>query len=276
MARRARIENAGYHHIYNRGVERRVVFSETKDKDKFLDIVCEVSKHYDFTIHGYAIMDNHYHLILENHRENLSAGMRQINAAYAQYFNKKENRVGHLWQGRFKSWYIFDENYLFTLFRYLEFNPIKARITKSIGKFRYTLTHDLLNHKLRDCMQDSFVLEWFDSTSELLKSLGIGISEEESEKINQFQKIATAYKKDPKKIEQKLDIKDYFQKEMSKEDRNTQILKSSKDGFSGSEIAKFLGLSDSAISRIIKNQNSNPDPNKKKEITHAICPNITS
>ena len=51
MARRPRVESAGYHHVYNRGVERRIVFAESKDKDKFLEIVCEVSEHYDFIIH---------------------------------------------------------------------------------------------------------------------------------------------------------------------------------------------------------------------------------
>jgi REP element-mobilizing transposase RayT len=136
MARRQRIESAGFHHIYNRGVERRVVFAEPKDKEKFLEIVCEVSEYYDFIIHGYVIMDNHYHLLLENSRENLSAGMRQINSVYAQYFNKKQKRVGHLWQDRFKSWYVYDEAYLFTLFKYLEYNPIKAKITKKVGEFK--------------------------------------------------------------------------------------------------------------------------------------------
>ena len=76
MARKIRIEDTGFHHILNRGVERRVIFDTAKDKEKFLDIVCEVSKHYDFIIHVYVLMDNHYHLLLENSKENLSAGMR--------------------------------------------------------------------------------------------------------------------------------------------------------------------------------------------------------
>ncbi len=252
MARRPRVESAGCHHIYNRGVERRIVFAEPKDKDKFLEIVCEVSEHYDFIIHGYVIMDNHYHLLLENKRENLSAGMRQINSAYAQYFNKKQKRIGHLWQDRFKSWYIFDETYLFTLFKYLELNPIEANITKRVGEFRYTLVHDILKNKLRVCMSDSFILQWFDSTSELLKSLDIKMAEEEFEKIEQFQKEATAYKREPKKIMQKLKLKDYFTKDLSKCQRDAQIQKATKDGFTQSEVAKFLGLSSSGISRILK------------------------
>ncbi len=252
MARRPRVENAGFHHIYNRGVERRVVFSEPKDKEKFLDIVCEVSEHYDFIIHEYVIMDNHYHLLLENQRENLSAGMRQINSTYAQYFNKKQKRVGHLWQGRFKSWYVFDEKYLFTLFKYLELNPIEANITKKVGEFRYTVVHDILHNRLRVCMRDSFVLKWFDSTSELLKSLDIKMTEEEFEKIEQFQKESTAYKREPKKFIQKLELKDYFKKDLSKTKRDIQIQKATKDGFTQSEVARFLGLSVSGVSRILK------------------------
>ena len=195
MARRQRIESAGFHHIYNRGVERRVVFDEPKDKEKFLEIVCEVSEYYDFIIHGYVIMDNHYHLLLENSRENLSAGMRQINSIYAQYFNKKQKRVGHLWQDRFKSWYVYDEAYLFTLFKYLEYNPIKAKITKKVGEFKYTFLHDMLQNKLRKCMKESFIINWFDKASEILKSLDIDMTPDELEKIERFQKESITYKK---------------------------------------------------------------------------------
>ena len=76
MARKPRIEDAGFHHILNRGVNKRVIFNTTEDKEKFLEIVCEVSTHYDFKIHGYVLMNNRYHLLLENQRENLSHGMR--------------------------------------------------------------------------------------------------------------------------------------------------------------------------------------------------------
>ena len=104
MARRLRIESAGFHHVYNRGVEKRKTFMDDKDKDKFLEIVCEVAKLYHFKIHSYCLMDNHYHLLLENEEENLSLGMRQINSSYAKYFNKRYIRVGHLWQGRLRAY----------------------------------------------------------------------------------------------------------------------------------------------------------------------------
>ena len=252
MARRIRIENAGYHHILNRGVERRVIFDTTQDKDKFLEILCEVSEHYGFTIHAYVLMSNHYHLLLENSRENLSAGMRQINASYAQYYNKKYKRVGHLWQGRFKSWYVFDDNYLFVLFKYLEFNPLVARVSKKVGEYDYTLMHDILQNSVKPCMKNSFVLQWYDSTTELLASLEITMTQQEEEKISQFQKEATSFKTNPKKIKHKLKLEDYFKKEMSKVERNEAILQAWQDGFMQSEIAKCLELSDAGISKILR------------------------
>ena len=186
MARSIRIESAGFHHIINRGVNKRIIFDTFADKEKFLEIVCEVSSHYDFKIHGYVIMSNHYHLILENQRENLSHGMRQINATYAQYYNKKQKRIGPLWQGRFKSRYIFDQNYLFLLFKYLEFNPIDAKMSQKVGEYNYTLLHDIIKGSLRNCTRDSFVLEWYDNSAELLQTIGLKITDQEFEKIEQF------------------------------------------------------------------------------------------
>jgi len=252
MARSIRIENPGFHHIINRGINKTVIFNSKIDKEKFLDIVCEVSKHYDFHIHGYVLMSNHYHLLLENTRENLSHGMRQINATYAQYYNKKYKRTGHLWQDRFKSKYIFDENYLFILFKYLEFNPIEAKISKKPGEYKYTLLHDIIKNSIRSCMKDSFVLKWYDGSAELLKSIGIKISTQEIKKIKQFQKDFTTFKSNPKRVEQKLNLKDYFQDDMLKTNRNEAILIAYQDGFMQSEIAKFLGLTGAGVSKILK------------------------
>ena len=119
MPRKVRIDNPGYYHIINRGVERRKVFLSKDDKDMFLNILCREFKFYKLVLHSYVLMDNHYHLLVENKKRNLSDAMRQVNSKYAMYFNKKYNRVGHLWQDRFKSWIIFNEKHLFTLFKYL-------------------------------------------------------------------------------------------------------------------------------------------------------------
>ena len=90
-------------------------------------------------------MDNHYHLLIETTSENLSLFMRQINSNYAKYFNKRYNRTGYLWQGRYSSWYIVEEEYLYDLFRYIEHNPIEAKMTNRVGEYPFTLLATIMN-----------------------------------------------------------------------------------------------------------------------------------
>ena len=191
MPRRLRIEVCGYHHIYNRGVAKSDIFLNNSDKEKFLEILSETSKEYKFNIHSFCLMDNHYHLLLENQKENLSDGMRQINSKYASYFNKKYRRVGHLWQDRFKSWYVLNEAYLFTLFKYIEQNPVKANMTKKIGEYRYSATYSILRDGIPPFLQNSFVLRDY-HTKELFDMLDITLNKAELENIDKFHK--TKYK----------------------------------------------------------------------------------
>ncbi|HHD78291.1 MAG TPA: hypothetical protein ENK98_01425, partial [Epsilonproteobacteria bacterium] len=109
MARRPRIELAGYYHIINRGIDKMNIFRHKDDYEYFEELMCFQMKSYGITLHNYCLMSNHYHLLIETSTDNLSKFMRQLNMSYAIYFNKKYKRVGHLWQGRFKSWYLTDE-----------------------------------------------------------------------------------------------------------------------------------------------------------------------
>ncbi len=95
MARKKRMESIGYYHIINRGVERRCIFMDEKDYLKFLEILDESAKTYTFEVYAYALMGNHYHLLLKTTALNLSLLMRQINGRYSIYFNKKK-RVMYL------------------------------------------------------------------------------------------------------------------------------------------------------------------------------------
>ena len=83
-------------------------------------------------------MDNHYHLLIETPEGNLSKGMRQLNGIYAQHFNQKHQRVGHLLQGRYKSILVDKENYLLELSRYMVLNPISAGIVKDPKDYRWS------------------------------------------------------------------------------------------------------------------------------------------
>jgi REP element-mobilizing transposase RayT len=187
MPRKLRVENCGYHHVYNRGVAKSDIYKDEFDKVKFIEILSQVSREYKFNIHSFCLMDNHYHILVENKKENLSDGMRQINSQYASYFNKRHNRVGHLWQDRYKSWFVLDENYLFTLFRYIELNPVKAKMTKTIGEYKYCATYSILKDAIPPFLQNSFVLRDY-HTHELFDILNIPLNNDELENIDRVHK----------------------------------------------------------------------------------------
>ena len=101
---RPRVDFAGYHHVINRGVNRCDVFNNSNDKEMFLQIINKTATIHKVTLHDYSLMDNHYHLLIETQKENLSTFMRIVSANYSQYFNKKYKRNGHLWQDRYNAY----------------------------------------------------------------------------------------------------------------------------------------------------------------------------
>ena len=202
-------------------------------------------------------MGNHYHLLVENQRENLSAGMRQINSLYAQYFNKKYDRVGHLWQDRYKSWCVLEEGYLFTLFRYFEANPIEAGLSQELGAYPWTLLHDIKRGEIPSCMRESFVLSQYDTIT-LLKNLDMGLDEMEIERLERIKKESNRLKRIKNGTTVSLDLGRFFDDAATKEERNAKIVEAYRLGATQSEIAKRLNLSVSSVSKIVKNSRFKP------------------
>lgn len=251
MPRRLRIESLGYHHVYNRGVAKGNVFVDEKDKAKFIELMASIAREHKFNIHAFCLMDNHYHILVQNTRENLSSGMRQLGAQYASYFNKRHSRVGHLWQDRFKSWYVLDEKYLFALFKYIENNPVKAGVSQKIGEYMYCATYSILKDAVPAFLQNAFVLRDY-NTEELLELLSVSLSEAERSHIDIFHQ--TKYKQAEGQIvplhKKKLD--NYFLHVMNKQQRNEAIKKAYEDGYSKSDVAREVSLSVAGVSKILK------------------------
>jgi len=183
--------------------------------------------------------------------------MRQINSLYAQYFNKKYDRIGHLWQDRYKSWCVLDETYLFTLFRYFEANPIEAALSQKPEVYRWTLLHDIKRGEILPCMRESFVLSQYD-TATLLESLDMRLDEMEIEQLDRIKKESNRLKRVKKDITASFDLDSLFDGVDSKEERNAKIVEAYRIGVTQSEIAKRLNLSISSISKIIKNSKFKP------------------
>jgi REP element-mobilizing transposase RayT len=127
MARKLRLEYPGaLYHLTSRGNERQTVFRDDTDRQRFLALLTREVRQLRWHLHAYCLMDNHYHLLVETPEPNLARGMRRLNSAYSQCFNRRHDRVGHLLQGRYHSVVVQKESYLLELSRYIVLNPVRA------------------------------------------------------------------------------------------------------------------------------------------------------
>jgi REP element-mobilizing transposase RayT len=252
MARRPRIDLPGYHHIINRGVNRSDIFSADEDKEKFLQILCKACRIYDVIVHDYCLMDNHYHLLIENNLQNLSLFMRQINANYAIYYNKKTKRTGHLWQGRYSSWYIMHDEYLYRTIKYIAYNPIEAGMVQHVRAYPYTLASVLLRGEDAPvCTRASLLIKQYDIET-LSAYLHEPLSTEEITLLQQERTQKISIEENKAKPQIKRELESYFDKSMNKDHRNRAIYEAYRGGHTQKSISQELGLSDAMVSIIIK------------------------
>ena len=165
MARQLRIEfpNA-YYHVTSRGNERRAVFKGVRDREKFLSYLDSATKRYGAVIHVFCLMDNHYHLFIETPAGNLSQIMQHINSAYTAYFNKKRERSGHLFHGRFKAILVEADEYAMELSRYIHLNPVRAGKVKIPEEYKWSsCRYYTIDHKAPSWLQRDFILNYFHS-----------------------------------------------------------------------------------------------------------------
>jgi len=139
MARPLRIEYPGaVYHITSRGNDKKTIFRDDADRETFLKILAFVNKRYHWLCHAYCLMDNHYHILIETPDGNLSLGMRQLNGVYTQARNKRHNKTGHLFQGRYKAILIQKDTHLLEVCRYVVLNPVRAKMVEKPEDWRWS------------------------------------------------------------------------------------------------------------------------------------------
>ncbi len=133
MARPLRIEYTGaLYHVTSRGDGQEAIYLGDEDRELFTDVLGEACEIHDWLAHSWCQMTNHYHLLVETPDGNLSKGMRHLNGVYTQRFNRNHQRVGHVFQGRFKAILVEKEAYLLELARYIVLNPVRAGIVENV------------------------------------------------------------------------------------------------------------------------------------------------
>ena len=139
MSRPIRIEFPdALYHVTARGDRREDIFEDDHDRRAFLQTLAAVVEQFNWLCYAWCLMDNHYHLLIQTPDANLSKGMRQLNGVFTQTSNRRHHRVGHLFQGRFKAILVDSDAYLLELARYVVLNPVRARIVKKPGDWRWS------------------------------------------------------------------------------------------------------------------------------------------
>lgn len=157
MPRKPRLDRPGLlHHVMGRGIEGRAIFSDNQDRLFFLERIGSVLNETKTTCFAYALIPNHFHLLLKTGPKPIATTMRRLLTSYAVYFNKKNKRNGYLFQNRYKDIVCQEEAYLLELVRYINLNPLRAGVVldvKQLNNFKFC-SHNLL-------IKNSKPLKWF-------------------------------------------------------------------------------------------------------------------
>lgn len=139
MARAWRIEfESALYHVLSRGNGRKDIFYNDQDRYLFLKTLGEMSERFEVDVFAYALMGNHYHLLIKTNRANLSKCMQWLGVTYTRRFNLRHSRSGHLFQGRFKSIIVQNDSYLLGLSCYIHRNPLRAGVVNRLADYSWS------------------------------------------------------------------------------------------------------------------------------------------
>ena len=280
MARPLRIAYPGaVYHITSRGNEKKLIFKDERDREILLDTLSQVDKRYNWLCHAYCLMNNHYHLIIETPDGNLSAGMRQLNGVYTQAFNRQHNRVGHLFQRRYKAILIQKDSHLLEVCRYVVLNPVRAKAVKKPEQWRWSSYQATAGiEKPHPCLSTEWILNQFGSTRRIAekayrKFVEDGIKQESiweavrAQSIlgeEEFTATLTDYLRGKKDIAElpksqryidRPSLEKIFSKNILKDisKRNRKISEAvRRHGYRQREVADYLEMHFTSISRILR------------------------
>jgi REP element-mobilizing transposase RayT len=139
MSRPLRLEFEGaLYHLTSRGNERRPIFRSDRDRKAFLALLGRAAKRFGWSVTAWVLMTNHFHLVIQTPKANLSRGMHWVNGTYAGWFNRAHKRCGHLFQGRFKAFLIEKEAYFAEVLRYTVLNPVRAKMVERPEDYKWS------------------------------------------------------------------------------------------------------------------------------------------
>ncbi|WP_061212796.1 transposase [Syntrophomonas wolfei] len=156
---RRALSSTGIYHIIVRGINKQNIFVENGDNERFIDTLAGYQKEIEYEIYAYCLMGNHVHLLMKEGNEEIGNTMRRIGISYAYWYNWQYNRIGHLFQDRFKSEPVEDDAYFLTVLRYIHQNPVKAGLSSDIETYKWSSYKEYI--KQAKIVNSNFVLAMF-------------------------------------------------------------------------------------------------------------------
>jgi len=278
MARPLRIEYEGaVYHVTSRGNARADIYLSDDDRKIFLDVLKHVIDRFGWLCHAYCLMSNHFHLMIETPQGNLSRGMRQLNGVYTQRFNRSHDRVGHLFQGRFKSIVVDKDAYLLELSRYIVRNPVAAGMVEDVSDWLWSSYQATAGDApVPDFLSIDWLLSQFGSQPAHAKKayasfvrkersaspwkslngpdiLGDDVFREQLQGESENIPMGIAKRK---ALLRHLPLSDIASEERARSDWMREAYR--EHGYTMQEIGSFAGLHHSTVSRLIKAEDGNP------------------
>jgi len=165
MPRQARLDIPGaLHHIMVRGINKSAIFKDDQDKVRFLQRLDENVSKAGASIYAWVLMDTHVHILFKSGELGISAVMRKLLTWYAQYFNRRHKRTGHLFENRYKSILCDEDNYLLALVRYIHLNPVRANIVttmEQLNDYKWSGHWQIMENAGGSWMDTSYILSQF-------------------------------------------------------------------------------------------------------------------
>ena len=165
MPRQARLDVPGaLHHIMVRGINKSDIFEDNQDKTLFLERLGQNVIDGKCSVYAWVLMDNHAHILFKSGKLGISAVMRRLLTWYAQYFNRRHRRTGHLFENRYKSILCDEDNYLLALIRYIHVNPVRAGIVTTLNEldsYSWSGHSAIMGNARQDWMDTANVLSQF-------------------------------------------------------------------------------------------------------------------
>ena len=182
MPRRAREKSKSeIYHIIMRGINRQTIFEDEEDCDQFLQTLQRYKEKSRYKVYAYCLMGNHVHLLLKIEVEPLEQVMRRICGSYVYWYNNKYQRVGNLFQDRFKSEPVEDDQYFQIVQRYIHQNPVKAGLVKQVEEYKWSSFHEYV--KQANLVYVNFLLEMISNDRETAIQKLVKYTNEVSEHI---------------------------------------------------------------------------------------------